>query len=65
MKKVTIKVLVVNGYEFEEAIKEGLPNWLTWDTTRRYYIGDSFRKHINRLKYNLKPYSVYTKEIEV
>lgn len=65
METKRIKVLVTGGHEFEEAIKEGLPNWFTWDTTRKFYIGNTIRKHINMLKYRLVPYSIYHKTIEV
>lgn len=63
--KTKIRVLVTGGREYEEAKREGMPNWLCWDTTRKFYIGNSFRKHINTLKYRLVPYSTYTKEIEL
>ncbi len=63
--KTRIRVLVTGGHEYEEAKKEGMPNWICWDTTRKYYIGNTFKKYINRLRHNLVPYSTYTKEVEI
>ena len=63
--KVRIKVLVANGLEWEETKRDGLPNWLCWDTTRKFYIGNTIKKHTDKLKKQLRPFSVYTKEIEI
>ena len=63
--KTKIKVLVTGGNEYEENKAQGMPNWFCWDTTRRFYIGNSYRRTINRLKARLIPYSVYTKEVEI
>jgi hypothetical protein len=53
--------LVFEGKEF---ITEK-DNWLRWDITKRYYIGQSLWKYRNFLKYKLIPYSIYKQEIEI
>lgn len=63
--RTKIKVIVTGGREYEEAKKEGLPNWICWDTSRKFYVGQSYRKFLKMMRYRLIPFSTYTKEIEI
>lgn len=63
VRRRTITVLVTGGLEFEEAVKEGMPGWLCWNTTRTHYIGNTIQKYKNRLKHNLVPFSTYKKDV--
>lgn len=53
-----VNVLVVSGKEF---VADEF-NHLSWDTTKRFYVGQGIWKYRNLLKYRLIPYSIYKKD---
>ena len=58
--KVRRNTIVFEGKEF--IADEN--NFLRWDTTKKFFIGQKIWKYRNFLKYKLVPYTIYKQEIE-